>query len=145
MNKPNAPSVYQHMNAAALLDMVPSLLLSFCAKRFALDSLCKACGGKGKRGRGACGQCEGSGTVETGAASLDAPRIRFNWGYHDARADVRLDSVREVAMTGDHTTRRVSAAFSYWYAAGYERGLRSAAAETTSTDAWVTFSGREEV
>ncbi len=56
--------------------------------------------------------------------SLDAPRIRFNWGYHDAAAEYKAGCPRLVVDRGEQTTRRVSMAAGSAYAYGYQAGLR---------------------
>lgn len=63
--------------------------------------------------------------------TLDSPRVRFNWGFHDATCDIsRGRKVRDVA---GH--------FSRPYAAGYLAGVRAmdGAAERpeTSEPAWL--------
>ena len=48
--------------------------------------------------------------------SLDSPRIRFNWGFHDAAADVRYG--RAVRDVSHHSCLA--------YAAGYVKGVAAA-------------------
>jgi len=111
--------------------------------RLARDSRCPACRGTGRRGRGTCSSCRGS-----GAADLTHPRIRFNWGYHDAHLDGTLKSgAREVVERGPQTTRTVSAEANFWYAAGYRAGLAAVSAGTYRNDsepAWVELTGSAE-
>ena len=105
--------------------------------RFDADSRCTACEGTGRRGSGKCSRCEGSGAAHFG------PRIRFNWGYHDARAEAGRGRARQLAPFGPGDERTVSPECgcegAFWYAYGYAAGLRSEADDTESTAAWVDF------
>ncbi len=115
----------------------------FDADQFARDMRCAPCKATGRRGRGKCGACGGSGS----ANHLDAPRVRFNWGYHDAAFDAKRGNARTVVATGAHTLQTVSMAFSRWYCAGYVAGLRDFAAGTyagSSSPAWTDWTGHEE-
>ncbi len=63
-------------------------------------------------------------------SDLDSPRIRFNWGYHDAAMDVREG----------WKIRDMSAHFDRNYAAGYVEGVKDAregAYEGNSERAWI--------
>ncbi len=59
---------------------------------------------------------------------LDAPRIRFNWGYHDAAHDHRTGHVRLLVDYGEASVKHVSFATQGAYAYGYQEGLRDARA-----------------
>lgn len=106
------------------------------SSRFEADSKCRKCAGTGKRGRGRCGACEGR-----GGAGLDHPRIRFNWGFHDATFEREHNMTREVVATGQQTTKTVSAEFSFWYALGYGAGLRAEGRPESSSPAWTETTG----
>lgn len=109
------------------------------SNRLAAESRCPNCGGTGKRGCGKCRECGGG-----GVAHLTHPRVRFNWGFHDAASDARHGSPRELRQVGAQNETAVSAEFNFWYAHGYEAGLR-AVESGTSTDlsdaAWIAFTG----
>lgn len=68
---------------------------------------------------------------------LDSPRVRFNWGYHDAVADVSRARVRHDVVAGRH--------FDKAYAAGYRAGWSEASTEGfvhgTSDAAWNAHKG----
>ena len=77
--------------------------------------------------------------------SLDAPRIRFNWGYHDAAADVELGRPRAIAQTGPQDVKTVSYAFSPYYAAGYAWGLADRRAGLYSNDSSAAWAAHVEL
>ncbi len=107
--------------------------------RFARDRKCAPCKGTGKRGRGTCRTCNGHGD-----ADLRHPRIRFNWGFHDAANEAKAGRARSVSFAGEHSITAVSYAFDWWYAAGYEYGLQATAEGSYAGDsepAWQTFAG----
>ena len=130
--------------AVTMTNIAPTAAVTFAfnADRYNTDAVCAVCSGSrlAKRGRGKCKACHGS-----GGAELNHPRIRFNWGYHDAHHEVKLGHPRTVVAGGEQTPRTVSPTFSWWYAAGYAAGIADAATEavnsTTSEPAWVAFSG----
>jgi hypothetical protein len=97
--------------------------LPFDRAAFDTACLCVACKGTGKRGRGKCGTCDGDKD-----AGLDHPRIRFNWGYHDAWSQAIRGRARALVYTGPQNEQQVSPEHNYWYAAGYAHGLRDALA-----------------
>lgn len=86
--------------------------------RFDRDAKCAPCKGTGKRGRGQCSECRGSGN-----ADLKHPRIRFNWGFHDATRDASISKPRRLVDVGPQGLDQVSMEFDYWYAQGYASGL----------------------
>jgi len=111
--------------------------------KLARDHKCPACKGTGKRGRGKCSACQGK-----GVADLNHPRIRFNWGFHDAAMETSLkDGARIVVEVGEQTTRQVSVEANFWYARGYQAGLDAVAAGTyqnsSSQPAWIELVGAE--
>lgn len=63
--------------------------------------------------------------------SLDSPRVRFNWGFHDATCDV----------SRGRRVRDVSGHFCRPYAAGYLAGLQAMVGASerpeTSEPAWL--------
>ena len=73
---------------------------------------------------------------------LDAPRIQFNSGYHDARFDVGRGTPRFLVPFGkpsEHDVQHVSQGFSPYYFHGYRIGLASAEDSTCSTGAWLRW------
>jgi hypothetical protein len=73
---------------------------------------------------------------------LDAPRIQFNSGYHDARFDVGRGTPRFLVPFGkpsEHDVQHVSQGFSPYYFHGYRLGLASAEEDTSSTGAWLRW------
>lgn len=62
----------------------------------------------------------------TSTSHLDEPRVRFNWGYHDAAADV--EAGRPDRATADPSTPgwRPLPAFDVAYAEGYLAGTKDA-------------------
>lgn len=110
------------------------------SERLKRDVVCDGCQGTGKRGRGKCSACLGKGE----ASSLDQPRVRFNWGYHDAASEARRGKPRTVVASGPQSETAVSPDFNFWYASGYAAGLADVAAGTyvdNSEGAWVRFTG----
>ena len=67
-----------------------------------------------------------------GTTSLDDPRLRFNWGYHDARLDKSTNRGRRRQGAGDRPLPEWSAK----YRAGYDAGWRSSIGDQLSTQAW---------
>ena len=71
---------------------------------------------------------------------LFPPRVRFNWGYHDARFDRErgLAGVVPNRTTTEnwHTQLPSGTATERAYKAGYGAGLVSEETDTTSTAAW---------
>jgi len=64
------------------------------------------------------------------------PRIRFNWGYHDARSDRALNLDRQQDRPAD----RPLPASDTPYCAGYAAGMVSLTSETLSEEAWKAYS-----
>lgn len=60
--------------------------------------------------------------MSTKSTTLDAPRIRFNWGFHDGAAESRRNRIRNVSRHFDRI-----------YAEGYQAGV-SAAQRGDNTD-----------
>lgn len=86
---------------------------------------CPACIGTGRVGGAKCTECRGKGTTPF------APRVRFNWGYHDAARDTRKGIARDVSGHYDDA-----------YKAGYIYGLRDATNGTYAGDsdaAWTQY------
>lgn len=105
--------------------------------QFHQDKVCAPCKGSGKRGRGKCSECGGSGT-----AHLKHPRVRFNWGFHDATSDNAAGKPRQIVDVGPQNLRQVSMEFDFWYAQGYAEGLSvKGAPPHTSEPAWLAFTG----
>lgn len=94
-------------------------------------SVCGKCKGSrvNRTGTKACTACDGK-----GIADLNHPRIRFNWGFHDATGEHALGIKREVRATD---------AGGWFYAAGYAAGLAAvkdgAERPSSSERAWSTF------
>lgn len=64
-------------------------------------------------------------------------RTRFNWGYHDARADVSAHIHKELRDYGTQSLKVVSKSFDAAYYDGYRLGLMPAyAQDDTSNRAW---------
>ena len=106
-------------------------------ERFAKDKVCEACKGTGRRGWGQCQPCLGK-----GIADLKNPRIRFNWGFHDATRALAYGNVRQVVLNGKQDLRTVSEEFDWWYAAGYKIGLTVEGPRPGSSEpAWLAFTG----
>lgn len=55
--------------------------------------------------------------------SLNAPRIRFNWGFHDAACETRLHIRRSLVDGKTQTVRTVAIGFDKWYYYGYSAGM----------------------
>lgn len=71
------------------------------------------------------------------------PRIVFNWGYHDAAADSRRGSPREVVESGPHNLKQVSPEFDRAFYEGYKAGRAAFVAGTyveCSEGAWIASS-----
>lgn len=70
-----------------------------------------------------------------------SPRVRFNWGYHDAGGDAKRGTCRALSMLGQQTVTQVSAEYDVAYYYGYQEGLRDFAklgrALDSSEPAWV--------
>ena len=67
------------------------------------------------------------------------PRVRFNWGYHDAVVDFSRGKPRKTITKGEHNLKTVSKTFDSSYFYGYEKGLqhsREDRASDNSTEAW---------
>jgi hypothetical protein len=68
-------------------------------------------------------------TTKNTKSLLDSPRVRFNWGFHDATAEAARGRVRDVSRHFDRT-----------YAAGYAAGVRAMQGTTarpeSSDSAW---------
>jgi len=63
-------------------------------------------------------------------------RIRFNWGYHDARWERQRGTLRTTVTTGPQNLTQVSREYDAAYYQGYRHGAVSPEHETTSTPAW---------
>lgn len=68
---------------------------------------------------------------------LDEPRVRFNWGYHDARMDRENGRLRKLVSSGPQSLKYVSMSYDYYYYQGYKAGIDSDENATLSTDAWL--------
>ena len=112
------------------------------AERLERDSRCEFCGGTGRRGRGTCRKCHGS-----GIADMRHPQARFNSGFHTATYDRSLGcplNIVESAEQGQSELDVVSRALDWWYAAGYAAGLEAEGRPRSSDPAWHAFLGRAE-
>ena len=71
---------------------------------------------------------------------LEAPRIRFNWGFHDATSDMtRKGYGRVLTETGEQMPHRVTKAFDAAYFEGYRRGVRVTGSRPESSEpAWLS-------
>ena len=58
------------------------------------------------------------------AVSLDSPRVRFNWGFHDAAQETKLGIRRSLVDGSKQTTSTVAWGFDKWYYCGYQFGIR---------------------
>ena len=64
-------------------------------------------------------------------ASLDCPRLRFNWGYHDGANDAQKQRARrEVSKHPDQV-----------YAVGYHRGFQEASDGVYTNDSSESWAG----
>ena len=77
------------------------------------------------------------------------PRIRFNWGYHDAAQDVlELKIYRNLVEKGQQSPQTVSKEFDPYYYEGYKLGSRDANSgayiwkQTNSEAAWKEYQSR---
>jgi hypothetical protein len=76
--------------------------------------------------------------------TLDSPRIRFNWGFHDATFETRHSCRRSLVDYGPHDEFHVSRSFNEWYYFGYSAGLavsKDTQRPETSEPAWIEFLG----
>lgn len=75
--------------------------------------------------------------------SLSAPRVRFNWGFHDAYSDTKRGSPRALALTGLQSVTTVTRENGPFYYEGYKRGIEWARAgrdpQNNSDAAWLDF------
>ena len=72
--------------------------------------------------------------------AMKSPRIRFNWGYHDAHQETKMGRPRQLVESGPQSTTTVSKEFSQWFYEGYKSGLADNDLTTTSSEAaWVKF------
>lgn len=71
------------------------------------------------------------------------PRVRFNWGFHDARSEASRGRARTIDLTRPSCEANIGPNHDAFFARGYAAGLADFAAhgdrETTSTDAWCAF------
>ena len=68
------------------------------------------------------------------------PRVHFNWGYHDAVHETRLERPRQLSETVQDTSH-VSPVFDVMYFEGYKAGLAETNYTESSEPAWITFRG----
>lgn len=81
----------------------------------------------------------GIGTLPNTSQKL-MDRIRFNWGYWDARADVAAGRFREITYFKSSRLFAVSQAFDTMYYWGYVKGKASASIPSDSSDsAWAEY------
>jgi len=76
---------------------------------------------------------------------LDAPRIRFNWGYHDAAMEHRLGHLRTPVPAGEHNRDQVSPTYCQWYYEGFFAGwvdILCGEYQTNSDPAWLNYLDR---
>jgi len=74
--------------------------------------------------------------------SLSAPRIWFNWGFHDAACETRLHIRRSLVDGKIQTTSTVAIGFDRWYYYGYQAGMLAFDEGTYANDsepAWLEF------
>ena len=70
------------------------------------------------------------------------PRIRFNWGYHDAANEHRLGCLRMLVLRGPQSMLTVSREYDEAYFTGYAYGRRDVLTGThkpTSEPAWLEY------
>lgn len=76
-------------------------------------------------------------------AYIPTPRQRFNSGYHDAQFDAERGTLRRVVAFGQQSPQQVSYSFDWYYAEGYERGVKDFARLGTrlhsSEPAWLDY------
>lgn len=68
-----------------------------------------------------------------------SPRVKFNWGYHDAVAEFQRGKPRGTVEKGDQNMKTVSKQFNKHYYHGYLKGIEHAKADSadeTSDRAW---------
>jgi hypothetical protein len=72
------------------------------------------------------------------------PRVRFNWGFWDARHEARHGTERRVVSCGAHDHCQVSASRCPHYHAGYRAGLEWAGSNEPddSEPAWLDYQRR---
>lgn len=63
------------------------------------------------------------------------PRVRFNWGFWDARQERTLGRRRALVDHGPQSTRVVSRQHDRYYHAGYAAGLQSQPDDTVTSSA----------
>ncbi len=101
--------------------------------RIVRDMVCAGCKGTGKRGRGKCHPCQGSGETD----NLSSPRVKFNHGFHDATLEAL-----------EFNSTRNTEGMAFWYRLGYEMGLQHAAyirtRPKTSSEAWHALTGMND-
>lgn len=69
-----------------------------------------------------------------------APRVRFNWGFHDGARDFRDNRPRTLRLDATHDLKNVGKEFDPDYFRGYSKGLEYARAGTyaeNSDPAWL--------
>lgn len=96
---------------------------------------CEGCRGSGKRGRGTCRACEGSGEPDF----CRSPRVVFNGGYHDGFTEQSWGKPREIRQMNQYLPK--------WYVEGYLRGVLDCAKgleHKTSSAAWTDFCGLDD-
>lgn len=71
---------------------------------------------------------------------LDEPRVRFNWGYHDARTDRKNGRLRTLVESGAQDLKHVSKTWDLYYYQGYSAGGDSPEKDILSNNAWKVFS-----
>jgi hypothetical protein len=75
---------------------------------------------------------------------LDSPRVRFNWGFHDATMTIEKGwKIRRIVKVGECSPEQINETEQKYYAAGYRHGLLEMQFTTTrpesSTFQWLTF------
>jgi len=97
------------------------------------DMVCAGCKGTGRRGRGQCRACNGSGETDLCAS----PRVKFNSGFHDACVEL-LEFKRPRNPEGMYL----------WYRLGYIAGLDVASKTGEhprwSSAAWMSTTGLDD-
>jgi len=76
------------------------------------------------------------------AQDLDAPRIRFNWGYHDAAREYAQGKTRELVDEGEYSPTQVPRSANEFYYLGYIAGFQDASSGeyfNDSNPAWRYF------
>lgn len=75
------------------------------------------------------------------------PRVRFNWGYHDAVADSQRGNPRSTVEKGEQNIKTVSKQFNQHYYHGYKKGLehfQAGSHEERSDRAWNEHKAEEK-